>query len=98
MVSEGFLDYYQKKEEHIIMEREGNHFIVVVKAEATNGLVRAIRIQYNAFLFFSFCTIITTYREYEGQANTIIGLAFFLYVITIAYFVFFYSNPFYLHK
>jgi hypothetical protein len=39
--------------------------------------VRAIRIQYNAFLFFSFCTIITTYREYEGQANTIIGLAFF---------------------
>jgi hypothetical protein len=38
MVSEGFLDYYQKKEEHIIMEREGNHFIVVVKAEAKMAL------------------------------------------------------------
>jgi len=76
MVSEGFLDYYQKKEEHINGKR-GKSFYRCCQSKGKNGLVRAIRIQYNAVLFFSFCTIITTYREYEGQANTIIGLPFF---------------------
>jgi hypothetical protein len=97
MVSEGFLDYYQKKEEHINGKRRKS-FYRCCQSKGKNGLVRAIRIQYNAFLFFSFCTIITTYREYEGQANTIIGLPFFLDVNTIVYFVFFYSNPFHLHE
>jgi len=61
---------------NVLIEKE-NIFVVVVKANVKNGLVRAIRIQHNVFLFFfssSFRVTIVAYRQYEGQAIIIIGL------------------------